>query len=139
MFKGPILTTKGFKGWTRILKNPVVGHPGPLTGQAAHHLEYTRNSGGITTVVIRNGGMVWVVPPPRMQSSPPGLCTIFRIGDPNLNLLLPQASWEGGQPNVWSFLEGFPLGNFRFGTFGLWLSHAMEDEFESQSSKLIHL
>ena len=23
---------------------------------------------------------------------------IFRIGDPNLNLHLPQASWEGGQP-----------------------------------------
>ncbi len=34
-------------------------------------------------------------PLPGFQS-PPGLCTIFRIGDPNLNLHLP--SWEGGQP-----------------------------------------
>ena len=37
-------------------------------------------------------------PLPGFQS-PPGLWNIFRLGDPNLNLHLPQASWEGGQPN----------------------------------------
>ena len=33
--------------------------------------------------------IIWIYPPPRMQSSPPGLWTIFRIGDPNLNLHFP--------------------------------------------------
>ena len=39
--------------------------------------------------------------------SPPGLWNIFRIGDPKLNLHLPQASWEGGQPNLKLSLMNF--------------------------------
>ena len=41
---------------------------------------------------------------------------IFRIGNPNLNLHLPLASWEGGQPNVY-----IPHGFFLFCFDGLML------------------
>ena len=43
----------------------------------------------------RSQYITWVVPP--AQQSPPRLLLyIFRFGDPNRNLHLPQASWEGG-------------------------------------------
>ena len=45
--------------------------------------------------------------------SPPGLWTIFRIGDPNLNLHLPQESWEGGQPKLRSSCQGTGLSGFK--------------------------
>ena len=44
-------------------------------------------------------------PHPGCQS-PPGLWTIFRIGNPNLNLHLPLASWVGGRPKVYSIFRG---------------------------------
>ena len=43
-------------------------------------------------------GLVWVVPLP--SNSHHQDCYVFRIGDPNLNLHFPLASWEGGQPKV---------------------------------------
>ncbi len=42
----------------------------------------------------------WVVPLPRMQSSPPGWWTIFRLGDPNLNLHLPQLLGGGTTQHI---------------------------------------
>ena len=39
-------------------------------------------------------------PHPGCQS-PPGLWTIFRLGNPNLNLHLPLESWVGGRSNLW--------------------------------------
>ena len=61
----------------------------------------------------------WVVPPPRMQSSPPGLWTIFRLGDPNLNLHLPQLLGGGDNPNETNgvFFFGGDLANFCTDTF----------------------
>ena len=44
--------------------------------------------------------IAWVVPPP--SNSHHQDYYIFRLGDPNLNLHLPQASWEGGQPKLWA-------------------------------------
>ncbi len=41
------------------------------------------------------------LPPLPGCQSPPGLWTIFRFGNPNLNLHLPQESWEGGQPKLY--------------------------------------
>ena len=40
----------------------------------------------------------WVVPPPS-NSHHQDYC-IFRLGDPNLNLHLPLASWEGATPKI---------------------------------------
>ena len=48
----------------------------------------------------------WVVPPPRMQSSPPGLWTIFRIGDPDLNLHLPQLLGRGTTQEIHQLIHG---------------------------------
>ena len=37
----------------------------------------------------------------------------FLVGNPNLNLHLPQASWEGGQPKIWMKNdEDFQEGSF---------------------------
>ena len=38
----------------------------------------------------------WVVPPTRIPVTTRIITSL--VGDPNLNLHLPQASWEGGQP-----------------------------------------
>ena len=42
-------------------------------------------------------GICWVVPLPRIPVTTRMTWTIFRFGDPNLNLHFPLASWEGGQ------------------------------------------
>ena len=41
----------------------------------------------------------WVVPPPRMPVTT--RIITFLVGDPNLNLHLPLASWEGVQPKIY--------------------------------------
>ena len=58
----------------------------------------------------------------------------FLVGDPNLNLHLPQASWEGGQPNIYLYplLPGdihrfLPLSTTKISDDYLGSSTGMED------------
>ncbi len=63
----------------------------------------THEMGEAPRWINRNGSWVGCGPPHRMQSWPsqPGLWTIFRLGDPELNLHLPLASCEGAISKSW--------------------------------------
>ena len=51
----------------------------------------------VFSILANSKGIAWVCPPSQSHQD---YCIPFRLGDPNLNLHLPQASWEGATPKV---------------------------------------
>ena len=47
--------------------------------------------------------MVWLYPPPRIQSSPPGWHCIFRLGDPQAKPSFCHCWWLDSRIDAWAF------------------------------------
>ena len=86
----------------------LIAGPANLAPPQIFYLDVPRQE-VIGSMIRINGVFLGCGPLPGCQW-PPGLFSIFRIGDPNLNLYLPLASWEGGHiqgisPNYLSILS----------------------------------